>query len=168
MLAQEKASLEEQIAKINARMEARGNKRQVKHEGDAPPRKKSATAPSSAPPEAPEPATLKRQGANVFPNRSSSSLDQPKPKPSSRGPSDADASRPVAAPLRMGGRKEMSRSDSCRAITPTLRESTVGSASSGDEDENERDPAGRTTARTEALNSGRWGVVYDPKTGKAT
>ena len=145
-------------------MEARGNKRQVKHEGDAPPRKKSATAPSSAPPEAPEPAALKRQGAN----RSSSSLDQPKPKPSSRGPSDADASRPVAAPLRMGGRKEMSRSDSCRSITPTLRESTVGSASSGDEDENERDPAGRTTARTEALNSGRWGVVYDPKTGKAT
>ena len=169
MLEQERASLEAQLRRVSERIA--NSKRKVKDEGvgslQKPPKKR--IAPTKTPAPSPAVESLKRQDATLFPG-SSGDLDQPKPKPSSRAPQSKEppVSRPVAAPSRVGGRVALARSTSARSITPTVTEpSSLPSQDDSSEGEDSRDVRGCKKPTTEVTDSGRFGVVRDPRNGKA-
>ena len=170
MLEQERANLEEQLRRVSERIA--NSKRKVKDEGVGSlpkPSKKRAIAPTKTPAPSPAVESLKRQDATLFPG-SSGDLDQPKPKPSSRARESKEppVSRPVAAPSRVGGRVALARSTSARSITPTVREpSPLPSQDDNSDGEDSRDARGCKKPTTEVTDSGKFGVVRDPRNGKA-
>ena len=158
-LKREQENLQEQLAKIQAKMDMKKAKG-AETRGTSPTPSTCTSRPSLIPSDRstaarPRPSQCKADSQTTGPMN-----DAPNPTQATK-PAGA---RPVAAPLRGRGRSYSFPSTVCDDdYDPKEEENDCSSAS-----EEERDAQGKYRAARQVLNSGRFGVVYDPKTGQDT
>ena len=171
-LVQAKLDLEEQLARINAKIASgtKKSKREQPEDKNAGKEGGEASAtdkrPRPRPSDAPTPASSEAPRSEF-----------PTPGPLKPPRLQAARPRPVAAPLRATLQNKqvattgLRKTPSQASLPTTLSERTFANEDSDDLDDDDNDDSvidSKAPRKKDVTHSGRFGIVYDPRTGKAS